>query len=122
MSRDTSRSHDLPESLTFKQYQAASRATAIYREQGANYVYPTLGLMSEAGEVADRIKRIERDDGGMVTDQKRVEVSSELGDVLWYVAQLATEFGLELSDIAAENLEKLKRRQDDGTLGGYGQR
>jgi NTP pyrophosphatase (non-canonical NTP hydrolase) len=122
MSRDTSRPYDLPESLTFNGYQAASRATAIYPGQGANYVYPTLGLVSEAGEVADRIKRIERDDGGMVTNQKRIEVSSELGDVLWYVAQLATEFGLELSDIAAENLAKLERRQDDGTLGGYGQR
>lgn len=114
---------DKPDSdLDFDEYQRRSRQTAVYLNQGSNYIYPTLGLMSEAGEVADRIKRIDRDDEGVVTDLKREEVAGELGDVLWYVAQVATEFGLSLSDIAAGNLDKLNGRKDHGTLKGSGAR
>lgn len=106
--------------MNFKEYQKESRTTAIYPRSGDNFIYPTLGLTGEAGEVANKVKKIERDDGGMVTEEKRKELSKELGDVLWYVAQVATEFGLNLEEIAQENLEKLRIRKDKGTLLGQG--
>ena len=87
---------------------------------GKNFIYPTLGLASEAGEVAGKVKKIMRDDSGVVSDEKREDIKSELGDVLWYVSQCATEFGLSLDDIAQANIEKLFSRKDRGVLGGSG--
>lgn len=106
----------------FDEYQAESKKTAIYPRQGDNYIYPTLGLLSEAGELADRIKRIDRDDKGVVTPGKRAEVAGELGDILWYAAMVATEFRLSLQEIADANLVKLSGRQNRGTLSGFGER
>lgn len=106
--------------LTFDHYQKLSRRTAIYPDIGKNFVYPTLGIADEAGEVTGKIKKAIRDDGGIITKEKRIEVSKELGDVLWYLAQLATELKLSLSEIALENLEKLKSRAKRGKLAGSG--
>ncbi|HEX3790577.1 MAG TPA: nucleoside triphosphate pyrophosphohydrolase family protein [Pseudonocardiaceae bacterium] len=108
--------------MHFNEFQDKSRATVVYPNEGSNYVYPVLGLMSEAGEVADRVKRIDRDDAGVVTAEKRQEIASELGDVLWYVAQVATEFKLSLDDVAAGNMAKLSSRHERGTLNGFGAR
>lgn len=108
--------------LNFVDYQKRSRSTAVYPNQGTNYIYPTLGLVSEAGELADRVKRIQRDDNGVVTDEKLLEISGELGDILWYAAQVATEFGLSLEDAAEGNLEKLSSRLENGTIKGFGKR
>jgi len=101
-------------------YQARSRATAVYPGAGANLLYPTLGLCGEAGEVAEKIKKLVRDDGGVLTGERRSALSKELGDVLWYVAQLATEADLDLDEIAAANLEKLLSRQRRDVLQGSG--
>ena len=87
---------------------------------GKNFIYPTLGLAGEAGEVADVVKKIMRDDGMKVLPEKREELRKELGDVLWYVAQVATEFDLDLEDIAQTNLTKLFSRMERGVLGGSG--
>ncbi len=106
--------------MTFKEYQKLSRKTAIYPDQGYNFVYPTLGLAGEAGEVAEKIKKILRDDKGLVNDFKKKEISKELGDVLWYVSQVATELDLSLEDIALLNLQKLKSRQKKNKLSGSG--
>jgi NTP pyrophosphatase (non-canonical NTP hydrolase) len=108
--------------MDFSYYQDRSRATVIYPDAGSNYIYPVLGLASETGEVADHVKRIQRDDDGVVTDVKRQEIARELGDVLWYLAQVATEFGLALDQIAHDNLIKLSERQARNTLQGYGDR
>jgi NTP pyrophosphatase (non-canonical NTP hydrolase) len=108
--------------MNFDEFQSRSKSTAIYPDQGSNYLYPALGLCSEAGEVADRIKRIQRDDNNVVTDAKRQEIASELGDVLWYVAQLATEFGLSLNDVADGNIANLSNRRRNSTLQGFGDR
>lgn len=106
--------------IDFDHYQKLSRMTAIYPNIGKNFVYPTLGIADEAGEVTGKIKKAIRDDGGIITKKKKIEVSKELGDVLWYVAQLATELKLSLSVIALENLEKLKSRAKRGKIGGSG--
>jgi len=94
--------------------------TAVYPNAGDNLVYPTLGLAGEAGEVAEKVKKLIRDDAGVLSDERRAAIAKELGDVLWYVAQVATEAGLDLDEIAAANLEKLLSRAQRGVLQGSG--
>jgi NTP pyrophosphatase (non-canonical NTP hydrolase) len=101
-------------------YQQRSRATAVYPDAGANLTYPALGLCGEAGEAAEKVKKAIRDDGGRLTPERRDALAGELGDVLWYVAQLATEAGLELDEIAQSNLDKLLSRRDRAVLYGSG--
>ena len=105
--------------MDLSEYQRQSRRTAEY-PRAAWLAYPALGLAGEAGEVAEHAKKAIRDDDGKVSDERRAAMSKELGDVLWYVAQLASELGLELDDIAAQNLEKLFSRQARGVLSGSG--
>lgn len=105
--------------MEFSEYQRFSRRTAEYPRE-AWLTYPALGLAGEAGEVAEHAKKAIRDDAGMVTEERRAAMSKELGDVLWYVAQLASELGLELDQIARDNLEKLFSRQRRGVLSGSG--
>jgi len=105
--------------VEFSEYQRLSRRTAEY-PRAAWLTYPALGLAGEAGEVAEHAKKVIRDDDGVVSDERRGAMRKELGDVLWYVAQLANELGLELEDIAAANLEKLLSRQRRGVLSGSG--
>ena len=101
-------------------YQQRSRATAVYPDAGDNLTYPALGLCGEAGECAEKVKKAIRDDGGVLSDERRAALAAELGDVLWYVAQLATEAGLDLDEIADDNLAKLLSRRDRGVLQGSG--
>jgi NTP pyrophosphatase (non-canonical NTP hydrolase) len=100
-------------------YQRLSRSTAKYPRREA-LTYPALGLAGEAGEFADHAKKVIRDDGGEVTPQRREAMAKELGDVLWYVAQLASELDLELEQVAQDNLEKLASRMERGVLSGSG--
>jgi NTP pyrophosphatase (non-canonical NTP hydrolase) len=100
-------------------YQCLSRQTAHY-PRAAWLSYPALGLAGEAGEVAEHVKKSIRDDGGAVSDERRCALARELGDVLWYTAQLATELGLDLDDVAQINLDKLLSRQRRGVLSGSG--
>lgn len=106
--------------MNLDQYQAEAVATAIYPDQGNNLYYPALGLAGEAGEVCDKIKKIMRDHGGIPTPEQEIEILKELGDVLWYVANLCEELECNLSDAAKMNVDKLKSRQDRGVLGGSG--
>jgi NTP pyrophosphatase (non-canonical NTP hydrolase) len=106
--------------VRFSEYQARSRATAVYPDAGSNIVYPALGLCGEAGETAEKVKKAIRDDGGTLTEERREAIAAELGDVLWYAAQLATEADLDLEEIAAANLEKLASRQRREVLHGSG--
>ena len=100
-------------------YQKVALTTAIYpREQAI--IYPTLGLTGEAGEVANKVKKIIRD-GSDSKDEKLVsEIKAEIGDCLWYIAVLADDFNIKLSDIASANLEKLEKRKEKGTIHGSG--
>jgi len=106
--------------MEFNEYQKQARTTAIYAGFGNNYIYPTLGLAGESGEVAEKIKKIIRDGDGVITGEQREELKKELGDVLWYIANLGVELGLEMDDIAQNNIAKLKSRQERGKLHGSG--
>jgi NTP pyrophosphatase (non-canonical NTP hydrolase) len=101
-------------------YQTRSRVTAVYPGAGENLIYPTLGLAGEAGEVAEKVKKLIRDDAGVLSEERRAAIAKELGDVLWYVAQVATEAGLDLDEVAAANLSKLLSRAERGVLQGSG--
>ncbi len=106
--------------MNFQEYQKKSRLTAIYPNLNNNFIYPTLGLVGEAGEVAEKIKKIIRDQKGKITDKNKEEIKKELGDVLWYLSQLSTELGLEMEDVAQKNIEKLTSRLKRGKLSGSG--
>lgn len=105
--------------LTFEEYQSKAITTKIY-PAGLAIPYVTLGLMGEAGEVAEKIKKIIRDKNGIVNDDDKVLLGKEIGDVLWYCAALADELGLKISDIAQGNIDKLEKRKQEGKLSGSG--
>jgi NTP pyrophosphatase (non-canonical NTP hydrolase) len=106
--------------MNFTEYQTKSRATAKYPVIGHGVIYPTLGLTNEAGEVAGKIKKVFRDKDGIISDETREALKAELGDVLWYLSQTATELGLSLDEIAEYNLAKLLDRQARGKIQGDG--
>jgi hypothetical protein len=108
--------------MDLRTYQQQSRQTALYPQVGNNPTYPTLGLCGESGEVADKVKKVLRDRDGVFDAQIREDLRLELGDVLWYVAQLASELELDLEDIAAANLAKLASRAARNVIGGSGDR
>ena len=96
--------------MTFDEYQTEASATALYPRRMQNLEYPTLGLAGEAGEVANIVKKIQRDNEGVITDDVRSKLKDELGDVLWYISACADELGLTLDEIAAFNVNKLAKR------------
>lgn len=106
--------------MTFEEYQELSRKSAAYPTCGANFVYPVMGLASEAGEVADKFKKIIRDDGGVISEEKKIEIAKELGDVLWYISQISSELNISLEEVADLNLSKLHSRLLRGKIKGSG--
>ena len=106
--------------MDFSTYQQRSRETARYPDVGVNPIYPTLGLCGEAGEVADKVKKVIRDQQGAFSAHTVAALELELGDVLWYVAQLASELGLDLDGVAQANLDKLASRSARNVIAGSG--
>lgn len=96
--------------MNFEEYQSQACLTALYPRRLSNLEYPTLGLAGEAGEVANIVKKIQRDHGGVINDDTKIKLKDELGDVLWYISACADELGLTLAEIAAYNIEKLAKR------------
>lgn len=118
--------------MDFNQYQVKARTTAVY-PSAFKILYPALGLGGETGETLEKIKKMIRDgdfepeyftcvniDEDPILSKQREEIKKELGDILWYLANLATDFGLNLSDIAKANLEKLLDRKARGVIKGSG--
>ena len=108
--------------MNFTEYQTKSRRTAAYPSIGHPVIYPTLGLANEAGEVAGKIKKVFRDRGGEISPETRDALKAELGDVLWYLAQVSTELGLSLDEVAEYNIIKLHDRLQRGAIRGDGDR
>ena len=106
--------------MDFKTYQKNARLTALYPNLGQNYIYPTLGLVGEAGEVAEKVKKVIRDKNGIFDEESKNGIKKELGDVLWYLSNLCNEFDFNLEDVASQNLEKLKLRAAKGKISGSG--
>ena len=100
--------------MDFKTYQKQARLTAQYPNLGSNNIYPTLGLVGEAGEVAEKVKKVIRDKNGIFDEEAKKGIKKELGDVLWYISNLCNEFNFELEEVALQNLEKLKLRAAKG--------
>ena len=96
--------------MNFEEYQTEASQTAHYPRRMSNLEYPTLGLAGEAGEVANIVKKIQRDHEGILTDETRGKLKDELGDVLWYISACADELGLKLQEIAEYNVNKLAKR------------
>lgn len=109
--------------MRLSEYQDRALETATYPQAGTGsateLAYLGLGL-GEAGEVQNKIKKILRDDQGILTDARRLEIMKEAGDVLWYIAVLSRAISVPLEDIAQANLEKLAQRRRNGTLKGSG--
>lgn len=109
--------------MSLDHYQLCAGDTALYpnRKTTAGLVYCILGLAGEAGEIANKAKKILRDHNGILTFEMRERLIDELGDVLWYVSQVATELhGTPLEDVARRNLEKLQKRQQKDAIHGEG--
>jgi len=110
----------IAEVMTAEFYEMKAGQTAIFPKYKA-LEYLALGLTSEAGEVAGKVKKLIRD-GADIEDYelKKIAIASEVGDVLWYCAMLAKEVGVPLNDIMKDNLKKLHGRKVRGTLHGSG--
>ena len=106
--------------MDFDNYQIEARKTAIYPNKDKNFIYPTLGLVGESGEVAEKIKKVLRDNNGNFDYESKTAIKKELGDVLWYLANLCNELDFTLNEVAEENLEKLNNRLSRGKISGSG--
>lgn len=109
--------------MTLDEYQTEARSSAVY-PQDARVIYPALKLAGEAGEVAEKLGKFIRDEdhrpGSALTPGQTEALAKELGDVLWYVANLAADLGLSLEEVAAMNLQKLASRVERGVIRGSG--
>lgn len=107
--------------MQFSEYQQKAIKTALYpKVAGHGWMYPALGLANEAGEVNGKLKKVIRDNDSVVDDERRKDIAKELGDVLWYLAQVATELDIDLNEVAEANIGKLLSRQERGVIKGNG--
>lgn len=105
--------------MEINEYQKAALTTAVYPED-KRIIYPALGMCGEAGEVADKVKKVIRDNNQHYTDDKKLEIAKEVGDVLWYCATMAHDIGFTLEKVAQMNIDKLASRKQRGKLSGSG--
>lgn len=105
--------------MKLNEYQEQALSTAVYGS-GSKIIYPTLGLAGEAGEVADKVKKVLRDNNGEFDEWRKIQIAAEIGDVLWYIAALSNDLGFTLEDIAKLNIGKLNQRRENNTIHGEG--
>jgi NTP pyrophosphatase (non-canonical NTP hydrolase) len=115
--------------MNFSEYQKEcikySKYPTLYLRVGeafvpCSYIYPTLGLGDESGEVLGKLKKLLRDRNGILTPEYLDAIKKEIGDVMWYVAMLCTELSLDLKDVCITNINKLDGRLERGTIKGSG--
>jgi NTP pyrophosphatase (non-canonical NTP hydrolase) len=112
--------------MTFDEYQKIAITTELM-ERNADlnagdpaFVAKVLGLVGEAGETAEKFKKIIRDRGGIISSDDKKDIVKELGDVLWYISALADYLGVSLEEVASENLQKVLSRKARGKSHGSG--
>lgn len=103
--------------LTLNEYQRLALRTAVYPQP---IIYPTLGLVGESGEVAEKVKKVLRDNNSVFTDEKKFEIMTEVSDVLWYCATLANDLGFTLGEVGEYNVAKLQSRVQRNKIHGNG--
>lgn len=107
--------------MTLEEYQKQALTTVIASDnEFRDLLHWVLGINGEAGEIAEKIKKIIRDKDGIVSDEDRAELAKEVGDVLWYLAVFAHHLGVPFDEIAQKNLDKLQSRKKRGVLQGSG--
>jgi len=106
--------------MTLDEYQKAALKTASRKGQEGEFIHRVLGLVGEAGEVAEKVKKAYRDENGEISEQMLEELKKEIGDVLWYVATLADFLDMSLEEIGQINIDKLASRSKRGRLKGSG--
>jgi NTP pyrophosphatase (non-canonical NTP hydrolase) len=107
--------------MTLDEYQKKALTTVISStDKFKDTLHWVLGINGEAGEVAEKVKKIIRDKGGEISEEDKLELSKEVGDVLWYLAVFSHDLGFSLDEVAQNNLDKLSSRQSRGLLGGSG--
>ena len=106
--------------MKLNEYQDEAMKFASYPDVGKNIVYVTLGLVGESGETAEKVKKVIRDQGGIMLPHNKEAIIREISDCLWYLAALSAELGTDLETVAKINLEKLQSRKDRGVIGGSG--
>lgn len=107
--------------MTFEEYQKQALTTVLSTgDDFKDLLHWVLGITGEAGEIAEKLKKIVRDKDSVVSDEDKREMAKEIGDVLWYLVVFANDLGVSLDEIAQTNLDKLKSRQERGVLGGSG--
>ena len=104
--------------MTLNEYQEEAIKAAFYEKD--DIVYNALGITGEAGEIADHVKKMLRDDGGILTPERREILKKELGDVLWYVSNMAQKLGFSLDEVGEANIEKIQDRVKRGVQQGSG--
>ena len=103
------------------EYQKIASSTAVFEHDSVNeLIYTTLGLAGETGEVVEKIKKLYRNDNGIISDEKKEDIKREMGDVLWYLSQMARVLDLDLEEVAQANIDKLKDRQERDVLKSQG--
>ncbi|MDB5186453.1 MAG: hypothetical protein JWL85_976 [Candidatus Saccharibacteria bacterium] len=107
--------------MTLNEYQKEALVTAVFADdEFKDLMHWMLGLSGETGEIAEKLKKIIRDKDGVVSEEDRIEIIKEMGDVLWYLAVLAKHFDTDLDEVAAGNIKKLRSRQARGVISGNG--
>lgn len=104
--------------MEFDDYQEKTNVTATFTGKQAEHelMYLTLGTCGEVGEIAEKVKKIIRNDDGVISDEKRELLKLEVGDVLWYLAQLSRVLGFSLEGAAQANLVKIMDRRARGVI------
>lgn len=104
--------------MEFNEYQDTASKTALFERNDTHYIlmYLGMGLAGETGEVVEKIKKLVRPAEITITDEKRADLKKEIGDVLWYLSQMARVLGLSLEDVAEANLQKLTDRASRGVI------
>ena len=105
--------------MTVNEYQKESIKTRDYGK-GEPIIYPALKLNGEAGEVAEKVGKALRDNDGVFTDEIKLGIAREIGDVLWYCAALSDEIGYTLDEICQLNIEKVQKRREENKIHGEG--